>query len=173
VIISIFVFQINSFVLHVLFLAFISCFFPFLRLESIHLVSHVFFISNQFIWVHMFFFLCSFHVLFLSCVPNQKNCLHVSFLVFILEKAIPFIYATFQFLLTIFIIQPSMASIFSEKGYFVPESIFWKNVTPGFKDKFGCVSYVRQIKNHTYDDTIYRDKCHKLYYIARISYKNS
>ncbi|KAL5653570.1 hypothetical protein ACJX0J_039028, partial [Zea mays] len=104
-------------VIHLILVRALTCYFEHFLLTCYfeHFLSQI---NYFFIWVHMFFFLCSFHVLFLSCVPNQKNCLHVSFLVFILEKAIPFIYATFQFLLTIFIIQPSMASIFSEKGYF-------------------------------------------------------
>jgi hypothetical protein len=43
-------------------------------------------------------------------------------------------------------------------------------VTPGFKGKPGCVSYVRQIEIHTYNDSVYRDKCHKFYYITIMSY---
>jgi hypothetical protein len=30
---------------------------------------------------------------------------------------------------------------------------------------------MRKIKIHTYNDSVYRDECHKLYYIARMSYK--
>jgi hypothetical protein len=33
--------------------------------------------------------------------------------------------------------------------------------------KVGCVSYVRQ--RTTYNDQVYRDKCHKYYYIAEVS----
>jgi hypothetical protein len=44
-------------------------------------------------------------------------------------------------------------------------------VTPGFKGKSRCISYVRQIKIYTYNDSVYRDKRHQLYYITRISYK--
>jgi hypothetical protein len=36
---------------------------------------------------------------------------------------------------------------------------------PDLRDKVRCVSYVRQ-KNITYNDKVYRDKCHNHYYIA-------
>jgi hypothetical protein len=45
------------------------------------------------------------------------------------------------------------------------------SVTSRFKGKPGCVSYVRQIKIHTYNDSVYRDKRHNLYYITKMSYK--
>jgi hypothetical protein len=32
-------------------------------------------------------------------------------------------------------------------------------------------TYGRQIKLHTYNDSMYKDKCYNLYYITRISYK--
>jgi hypothetical protein len=44
-------------------------------------------------------------------------------------------------------------------------------VTTGFKGKSGCVSNMRQIEIHAYNDSVYRDECHKLYFITRISYK--
>jgi hypothetical protein len=44
-------------------------------------------------------------------------------------------------------------------------------ITTGFRGNPGCVSYVRQIEIHTYNDSVYRDECHKLYYITRMSYK--
>jgi hypothetical protein len=45
-----------------------------------------------------------------------------------------------------------------------------KNVTPRFKGKSKRISYVRQNKIHTYNDSVYRDECHNLYYITRMSY---
>jgi hypothetical protein len=54
---------------------------------------------------------------------------------------------------------------------FLRDSIFLQCVTPGFKGKPGCISYVRQIEIHTYNDSVYRDKFHKLYYIMRMCYK--
>jgi hypothetical protein len=45
------------------------------------------------------------------------------------------------------------------------------SVTPEIKDKSGCISYVRQIKLHTYNDSVYRDECYNLYYITRRAYK--
>jgi hypothetical protein len=44
-------------------------------------------------------------------------------------------------------------------------------VTPGFKGKYRCISYMRQIKMYTDNDSVYREECHQLYYITRISYK--
>jgi hypothetical protein len=49
--------------------------------------------------------------------------------------------------------------------------IIRKTVTPEFKGKPGYVSYVRQIKVHTYNNSVYRDECHNLYYITRMCYK--
>lgn len=43
----------------------------------------------------------------------------------------------------------------------------WGIITVGFNDKSGCVSNMRQIKIHAYNDSVYRDECHKLYYITR------
>jgi hypothetical protein len=39
------------------------------------------------------------------------------------------------------------------------------------KGKLGCVSYVRQVKIYTYNDSMYRDECRDLYYITIMSYK--
>jgi hypothetical protein len=33
------------------------------------------------------------------------------------------------------------------------------NVTPGFKEQAGCISYMRQ-KDNIYNNRVYRDKCH-------------
>jgi hypothetical protein len=44
-------------------------------------------------------------------------------------------------------------------------------VTPKIKDKSECISYVRQIKLHTYNDSAYSDEYYSLYYITRMSYK--
>jgi hypothetical protein len=43
---------------------------------------------------------------------------------------------------------------------------------PDLRDKAGCISYVRQIRTTHTNDQLYRDKCHKHYYIAEVSYKN-
>jgi hypothetical protein len=60
---------------------------------------------------------------------------------------------------------------------FVLQSTFASDttsVTPGFKDKAGCVSYVRQ-RRTSHIMTVYRDKCHKYhkchYYIAEVLQK--
>jgi hypothetical protein len=51
------------------------------------------------------------------------------------------------------------------------EEVLCTDVTPGFKGKPRHVSYVRQIEIDTYNNSMYRDECHKLYYITRMSYK--
>jgi hypothetical protein len=44
-----------------------------------------------------------------------------------------------------------------------------RDFTSEFKGNPVCVSYVRQQKIHTYSDSMYRDECHNLYYIMKIS----
>jgi hypothetical protein len=48
---------------------------------------------------------------------------------------------------------------------------FSMTVTLEFKGKPMYVSYVRQIKTHTYNEAVYRGECHNIYYITRMSYK--
>jgi hypothetical protein len=44
-------------------------------------------------------------------------------------------------------------------------------VTPVFKAKSRYISYVRYNQVHTYNDSVYRDEYHNLYYITRMYYK--
>jgi hypothetical protein len=44
-------------------------------------------------------------------------------------------------------------------------------VTPGFKwQTQECLIYA-PIKINTYNDSLYRDECHNIYYITKMSYK--
>jgi hypothetical protein len=42
----------------------------------------------------------------------------------------------------------------------------------GFKERTRVRLICAPMKNKTYNDQVYRDKCHKLYYIVEMSYKN-
>jgi hypothetical protein len=44
-------------------------------------------------------------------------------------------------------------------------------VTPGFKGQTWVRLIRAPIKINTYNDSVYRDECHNLYYITKISYK--